>query len=389
MRILLVHNRYQVRGGEDVVADQEAALLRLSGFAVETLFIDNDGITGPLARIGAALGTVHNPFGVRKVARAIARFKPDVMHVHNFSPRFSPAVFAAARKRGVATVLTLHNFRTQCAGALLLREGRPCETCLTASPFHGAWHRCFRGSLAGSTALAAMIAWHRRRGTWTRDVDRFIALSDFALSRFALAGMPVEKFRVKPNFALDPGPPGAQERSGFLYVGRLSEEKGVHVLLEAARKTDAVIRVAGDGPLMERMVADAPPNLHLLGRKSREEVQALMAQAQALLLPSITYEGFPMTLAEAYAAGTPVIGSKLGSLGELIEDGVTGLHAPPGDAAALAQVLDAARLMPQALAQWGRNARRRYEAQFTPEASVAALRGIYEEALASRRAEPI
>lgn len=381
MRILLVHNRYQVRGGEDVVADQEAALLRATGFDVETLFLDNNGIGGPLSRISTALGTVHNPLGVWRVKRAIRAFQPDIMHVHNFFPRFSPGIFAAARKRGVKTVLTLHNFRTQCAGGLLLREGQACETCLTASPFYGALHRCYRGSFLGSATLASMIAFHRRRGTWQHDVDRFIALSDFALSRFALAGMPLDKFRVKPNFALDPGAPGDNPRSGFLYVGRLSEEKGVLVLLAAAKRTDQTIRVAGDGPLMERLIAEAPPNLVLLGRQDRPSVQKLMAEAQALLLPSITYEGFPMTLAECFAAGTPVIGSRTGSLAELIEDGTTGMQVRMGDDVALAQALEAASLMPETLQQWGRTARRRYEARFTPEASAAALTAIYEDAL--------
>ncbi len=193
-RILLVHNGYQVRGGEDVVVEQELQLLRDGGYEVETFFVHNDGISGLSGALATALTTAQNWRAARKMAEAVRRFRPDVVHAHNVFPQLSPAIFAAARKEGAATVLTLHNYRFTCAGGLLLREGKICETCVTGSPFWGALRRCYRGSFLGSFVVAEMIARHRRRGTWLRDVDRFITLSDFARSRMALAGFPLRKW---------------------------------------------------------------------------------------------------------------------------------------------------------------------------------------------------
>jgi glycosyltransferase involved in cell wall biosynthesis len=386
VRILVVHNRYQIGGGEDVAVDGEIEALTQAGVDVAACIVTNDAIRGFSAKLDAALGAARSPAGVRLVRDAIRETRPDVLHVHNFFPLISPAVHAAAHAEGVATVQTLHNFRTVCAGGLLMRDGRPCETCIGGSPWWGAWHACYRGSTAASLAVARMIDAHRRAGTWQGDIDRFVAMSEFARDRFVRAGFPADRIAVKPNSVDDPGEPRERERSGIVYAGRLSEEKGVRVLIEAARRTRARIVAIGEGPLAAELAAAAPGNVLFRGPLPRAAVRERIASAEALVVPSICYEGSPMVIAEAFAAATPVVASRIGALEGLVEDGRTGLHAAAGDAADLAEKLDrivadkaAARLM-------GRRGRALYEAAWSPRANVAALMRVYAEALAEFRA---
>ncbi|MES2987759.1 MAG: glycosyltransferase, partial [Pseudomonadota bacterium] len=310
-KVLVIHNRYQQAGGEDAVFANEVALLRSSGSETETLTADNDDIQGALAKAAAALRVIHNPAGRAAVAEAIARFRPDVVHVHNFFPKLSPAVFDACADSGVPVVWTLHNFRLACANGLLFRDGRPCEDCVGRAPISAVLHRCYRGSLAGSAAVAGMIGFHNMRGTWQRKVTRFIVLSDFARALVTRAGVPAERISVKPNFifdplsGIDPGPP---QRGGAVFVGRLSAEKGATVMIEAWRKLPNIpLTLLGDGPERAALEAAAPANVRFLGFQQRAEVMAAVQSAQAIVVPSTCYENFPLAVVEAMALGTPVI----------------------------------------------------------------------------------
>ena len=385
VRILVVHNRYQVRGGEDVAVDDEIAALRRAGIEVIARIVENDGIGGWPAKLRAALGTAHSASGVRLVKDAIRDTRPDILHAHNFFPLLSPAIHAAAQAEGVATVQTLHNFRTVCPGGLLMRDSRPCETCIGGSPYWGAWHACYRGSRAGSLAAAHMIDAHRRGGTWQNHVDRFVVLSAFALKRFERAGFPPEKMIVRPSSVDDPGPPEEGERAGIVYAGRLSDEKGVTVLIEAARRATFPLEIIGEGPLAAELAAAAPDHVRCRGPLPRDEVRRRIASAEAVVVPSLCYEGSPLVIAEAFAAATPVVAARIGALPDLVQEGRTGLLAPAGDADGLAAELmrigadrAAARLM-------GRRARAHYETEWSPPASLAALIRVYAEAIALSR----
>lgn len=385
-RVLIVHNRYQVRGGEDTVVEREAAALARAGCTVETLFFSNDDIQGPLDRLRAAVEAPHARRGIGRVVEAVRRFRPDVVHAHNTFPLVSPGIHAAVRAEGAATVQTLHNFRVACAGAILMRDSKPCETCVTGSAYSAVRHGCYRGSRIGTLAVARMIERHRRIGTWTRDVDAFVVLTPFARGRFAAAGLPLERIVVKPNGLPDPGPPSDAARDAILFAGRLSREKGIETLRGAAERLGRSIDVAGDGPLHGTLVG--APNLRLLGARPGAEVQARMARAAALVLPSICYEGLPMVVVEAFAAGTPVIASRLGALADLVEDGVTGLLATPGDPADLARAMDRILADPEAARRMGQAARAAYLRDWTEEATTASLLSIYRRALAARRPAP-
>jgi glycosyltransferase involved in cell wall biosynthesis len=384
MRVLIVHNRYQQAGGEDTVVANEHALLERHGWEPRLWSVSNDVIVGTWSKIMAAARTTYSVPAREGLARAIAEFTPAVVHVHNFFPLLSPSVYDACRAARVAVVQTLHNYRTICAGALLTRDGHPCEDCIGASPYQGALHGCYRGSRLGSLAVARMVDTHRRRGTWSHKVDRFIALSAFAKSKFVAAGFPADRIAVKPNFAHD-RPAVFAERAGALFVGRLSAEKGIGTLLRAWNGLDVPLRVVGDGPLRELVANATGPTVVALGWKTPTEVAAEMAQAAFLVLPSTWPENFPMVVVEAFCQGLPVIASRVEALEEIIGDGATGFLFSAGDSDDLAAKVRWAHQHPEEMQMMGTNARRVYEERYSPSVNIRQLAKIYQAAIEQSR----
>lgn len=379
-RVLIAHNSYQQRGGEDAVVEAEAELLRSRGHAVRLLVAHNDAIVGmPRSRLAAR--TLWSSQTVRDFRQALVEFRPDILHVHNTFPLISPSIYWAAARAGVPVVQTLHNFRLLCPQAMLLREGRICEDCVGRLPWRGVVRRCYRGSAAQSGVLAGMISLHRALGTWGSKVDRYIALNEFCRRKFIEGGLPAQRIVVKPNFVDFPAPEdGARE--GVLFVGRLAEEKGLSTLCAAARLApDVAVRVAGTGP--QAGLLQGIPSVTSLGALSAAEVREAMCGAQALVMPSLWYENFPRTLVEAFACALPVIASRIGALAELVEDGVTGLLFEPGNAADLAAKMKWAAAHPDALMRMGQEARRRYLREFSPEVNYRRLTEIYAQVLAA------
>jgi glycosyltransferase involved in cell wall biosynthesis len=381
MKLLLAHNHYRTPGGEDSVFNFEASLLERAGHQVERLVVSNQDIRSYGDMIQNARSLSWSAHGYALAEEAIKRFKPDVMHVHNYFAVLTPAIYDAAAAAKVPVVQTLHNFRITCANAMLLRDGAPCELCIAGTPYNAVRFRCYRNSYLGSFALARMISYHRRQKTWIK-VARFIALSEFSRSRFVAAGLPVEKIVVKPNSTVDFGVRGKSMGNAILFVGRLSKEKGVHTLVEAARLIGNPVRIVGDGPLRDELEATAPPNATFPGHLPHDEVRSEMTRARCLVIPSLCYENFPMTLAEAYAMGLPVIASRLGSLIELVDDEVTGLHFAPGDAAGLAGAIKRLVEDEAGAARMGQAARQRYVERYTPDHALRDLETIYRSVIA-------
>lgn len=388
MRIVIVHNEYINRGGEDVVLDNEAALLRENGHDVVVAKVSNRDIHGVGARIKTALYTASSPFGAEWMRKVLAENRPDVVHVHNFFPLLSPAIYRVCGENGVPVVQTLHNYRTICANAMLMRDAKPCELCVTGSPYHGVVHRCYRDSAIASLPLAHMIAKHRAADTWRRDVNRIITLTAFARSRFLAAGFPEDKVVVKPNFVADPGKPVPDRRAmkDVLFVGRLTMEKGIENLMRAWERLEVPLNVAGDGPMRGVVDASRSPYVTALGWKTSAEIAARMSEARFLVMPSEWYEGFPMTLVEAFSLGLPVLVSRLGSMAEVVEDGVTGIHVNPGDPAAWAAKVRWAYDHPDAMQAMGQRARVLYEERYTAERNYPMLMEIYAAAAGDRAA---
>jgi glycosyltransferase involved in cell wall biosynthesis len=379
MRILQIHNSYQIAGGEDMVVAGERNLL-VSRHEVLAYTVNNNAIKGALAKLDTALHTHYSRQQKEALSAYLTRHQPDVAHVHNFFPVLTPAVYDACREAGVPVVQTLHNYRTLCANALLMRDGRICERCVQGSPYWGAYHGCYRSSRLGSLVVAHSVAYHRRQATWQTKVDRFIALTEFARQKFVSAGFPADKICVKPNFAEEPLADGFKPlpRQPFaLFVGRLSAEKGLVTLLQAWQSVDFALKIVGEGELP----ATAPANVQFLGKQTKAQVYALMQQAQFLVMPSECYETFGLVLIEAFANALPVICSRLGGMAEIVEDNVTGLHFEAGNADDLAAKIHWALANPEAMARMGRAARAEYEAKYTPEINYRQLMAIYQAAI--------
>jgi glycosyltransferase involved in cell wall biosynthesis len=385
MNVLVVHNRYRETGGEDRVVELESALLARHGHTVVPYILDNATIDAmnPLALAGR---TVWNHEAYRAVRRLIRRECVDVVHVHNTVPLASPAVYYAANAEGVPVIQTLHNYRLLCSNALLVRDGKPCRTCVGAPvPAAAVAHACYRGSRAATSAVAGMLMLHRAAGTWQRQVDTYIATTGFARDLFVTGGLPADRLVVKPHF-VDPDPGAGRGGGGYaLYVGRLSREKGVETLLNAwARMGGRVpLRIVGDGPLASHVAEAAGeiPGVVWLGRRDRAAVQQLMADAAVLVLPSIAYETFGQVVIEAYAAGTPVIASSHGAVAELVDAGRTGVLVSPGDPDDLARRV-CATYSDGSLPSMRAAARARYERHFTAGTNYESLLAIYRPALA-------
>jgi glycosyltransferase involved in cell wall biosynthesis len=387
MRVLIIHNRYRSAqpSGENAVVEEETALLRDAGAAVEVLSVESDDIAGwPLAKRLTLPGrVVWSRAGAGTVRRAIAGFGPDVVHFHNTFPLLSPAALRAAHGVGVRVVQTLHNFRPLCPAATFLRDGRVCEDCLGKVPVPAVVHACYRSSRAATLPIAVKDTLHSAIGTWTSSVDTYITPSEFARSRYVKAGWPPERIVVKYNTAPDPGPPAPTYDGGFLCLSRLYPEKGVDVLLEAWGRAfpegGARLRIVGSGELDAdlRRRAGSLNGVEFTGQLPREEGLRILAEARGLVVPSRWYEVFPRIVAEAYALGIPVVASRLGSLAEIVRDGETGILVDPGDPGDLARALHRLASRPEEARQLGEQARQEYDRNLTPRATVDRLLEIY------------
>ena len=353
--VLFVHNRYQERGGEDSVFEAESALLEARGHRVERLLFDNRDLLSETSTTGSlllAVETIWSRPAREKLTGLADQFQPDVVHFHNTLPKVSPAAYGAAKKAGAAVVQTLHNFRMSCLSGLMYRRGSPCEDCHgQAVPWQGVVHGCYRGSRAQTGVVASMLTLHRLRGTYRRDVDLYLAPSEFLRQKAIQSGLEPDSVVLKPNF-LSPDP-GAKPEGGdyALFVGRLTETKGIRSLLKAYELRDSglpELRVAGDGELagLVQAAAGSDQRISFRGALSGDQVLSEMSGAMALVFPSVWYENFPMVIVEALACGLPVVASRLGALPELVDDGRNGALFAADDETDLGNTLAAMAAKP-------------------------------------------
>lgn len=387
MKVLLVHNEYR-QPGEEVVVEQERRLLEAAGHVVVPFRRSNwdvEDVSG-FEQLVLAKNIVWSSNARRDIAKVLDDEKPDVVHVHNTFMAISPSIYSACQQAGVPVVQTLHNYRLFCPAAFFFRDGKVCEECVEHSLLRGIRYGCYRDSKSATAGLAAMLKFHRIAGTWNRDIDTYVALTQFARTRFVEAGLPEEKVTVKPNFVADPGrrtEPGQYA----LFAGRLSPEKGVSIILQAWKqlKVRVPLRILGDGPLLEPLQREAQElglqGVVFTGRLDREQTMATVKGASFLIFPSRWYESFPMIIVESFASGTPVIGSRLGAIQEIVEDGRTGLHFTPGDPEALAERVEYAWTHPEKVRAMSAEAREVYETRYSAEKNYHLLMAIYERAL--------
>lgn len=384
MKILIAHNYYQQAGGEDHCVTAEVAMLQDRGHEVIRYSLHNDAVDS-MNRIQVGLRTIWSRAGHHDIQALIRAHRPDVVHFNNTFPLISPAAYYAARAERVPVVQTLHNFRLLCPNALFFRDGKVCEDCLgKAIPWPGVLHKCYRGSRAASATVAAMLTTHRALGTWRNAVDAYIALTEFGRRKFVEGGLPADKVVVKPNFVYpDPGV-GAGTGRYAVFVGRLSEEKGIDTLLTAWKSLGATIplKIVGNGPLAGAVAQAATPDsgIEWLGSRPPEEVYPLIGQATFLVLTSQCYENFPRVVIEAFAKGTPVIVSDLGAMAHVVDPGRTGMRFEPGNAADLAAKVRQLLAAPLDLERMRQAVRQEYETKYTASSNYDTLMAIYEQA---------
>ena len=384
LRVLMVHNRYRSRGGEDVSTEAEVALLHAYGHSVRLITKDNQDISSRNS-MGLAVDTVWSRRSKREVSDVLGEGRFDVVHVQNFLPQFSPSIYYAARDAGVPVVQTLRNYRLLCPKGTLHRSGKICEQCLGRSvAWPGVRYACYRDSRTATSAIATMTAVHKAIGTWANCVTLYVTLTQFAREKLIQGGLPAERIVVKPNFVF-PDPGFEEKKDGFaIYVGRLSEEKGIATLLRAWRGIQLPLKIVGEGPLQSDVedAAGSLPQVEYLGQRPLAETYELMGRASLLVFPSECYETFGRVVAEAFSRGTPVVASSLGAGGELIEPGENGLHFTPGDTEDLARKVEWLVRRPRERREMGRKARLSFENKYSAAPNYAALIKIYERAIA-------
>jgi glycosyltransferase involved in cell wall biosynthesis len=391
MKILVVYNSYQRPNGEDVVFSQERQILEGGGHEVVTFCRSNFEISSysALKQVVLLKRAVWATDTKQEIASVLQQEKPDIVHVHNTFMMISPSIYSACREAGVPAVQTLHNYRLLCPASTFLKHGKICEECVEHSLWRSVAYGCYRDSRAATATAALTVGVHRQIGTWNKLVDGYIALTEFGRQKFIVGGLPAEKIAVKPNFVHpDPGTrqgPG----EGALFVGRLSEEKGVGTLLSAWRRLRGSIPldIVGDGPLRPALEAetqrDMLKSVQFRGWMPRDQSLATMKLARFLIFPSEWYEGFGMTIIEAFACGVPVICSRLGAAEELVADGRTGLHFTPGDAEDLAQKVEWAWSHPEEMEEMGRAARAEFELKYSADRNYQMLLDIYRRVIAA------
>jgi glycosyltransferase involved in cell wall biosynthesis len=384
-RVAMFHNEYAEPGGEDLSAMVDASLLRQRGVEVQEYHATNRVLVGgSRADLARTVWRSHfNREVYDSVRQFCRRYRPQVGHVQNFWFALSPAVHAACHDEGVATVQTLRNYRLLCVNGFLMRNGGPCEDCVGRAPWRGILHACYRESRVASAFVARMIQYNRWRGTWNNDVDVFVALTPFARGRFIAGGLPADRIALKPNTVADPGPvqlPG----TGAIFVGRLSPEKGIDLLLAAWESVpDVHLTIAGDGPLRNDVERAAARSGHItfLGQQSPPECLDAIRRSAMLVMASRWYEGFPRVIVEAYALGRPVVAPRLGSMADLVRAGVTGLLFEPGSAVDLASCVKKLAGQPAMSIAMSRGARAEYESEYAPATNADQLVNIYRAAL--------
>ena len=380
MKILLVHNSYQQPGGEEVVFEQERELLERAGHQLFFYRHSNHETANysRLKHIQLIKDIVWKEQTKLEVARLLRQHKPELVHVHNTFMMISPSIYDACQDASVPVVQTLHNYRLLCPAAAFFRNGHTCEECLDHSLWRGVRHGCYRDSRAATATVALMLAVSRLRRTWVDKITRYITLTNFARQKFILGGFPAGRVDIKPNFVYPD--PGTNRGTGkhAVFVGRLSQEKGVPTLLEAWQRLRPAppLEVIGDGPLRAGLETQTKErglsSVTFRGHVVRNQTLALLKKAAFLVLPSDCYENFP--------CGVPVICSRLGAMEEIVADGRTGLHSTSGDPEDLAHKIDWAMSHPRQMAEMGREARREYETKYTAERNYSLLMEIYQRA---------
>ena len=334
--ILIVHNYYQIPGGEDTVVANEKKMLEDHGHKVIFYTRSNNELKnmGLFKKLLLPLTTIYNPRTARDIKRIINEEKIDIVHVHNTLTLISPAVYYAALRMKKPVVQTIHNFRLLCPGATFYRDGHICEDCVSKGLGCALKHKCYRGSFLQTLLCVVSTRIHRWTGIYGK--INYICLTEFNKEKLLqLKGIQEERVFVKPNFVDRKAEIKVERKDQFVFAGRLDKLKGIDLLLTAWKEmgeSAPKLVVCGTGPMEDwckAYVRENNLNVEMRGYLPNEETLEIIGESRALILPTQWYEGFPMTIVEAFSVGTPVICSNLGNCGCVVEEGVTGYKFAP------------------------------------------------------------
>jgi len=391
MKILLVHNYYRQPGGEDVMFAAEATMLREHGHDVHQFEAYNADLEEK-STAQVAITTLWSHGYANKLREALVEIQPDIVHFHNTFMAISPAAYYACQDLSIPVVQTLHNYRLVCPAATFFRDEAICTDCSGKwLPYPGIVHSCYNDSRFQTMGVSAMLTLHRALQTWSRKVDTYITLSEFGRQLFVDGGLPAHKVVVKSNFLSHPPEFSTSDERFMLFMGRLTVEKGLRVLVEAWRNLPNIpLKIAGDGPLYDELAAYLERNqmthVELLGHQPRAQALRLLQKATALVFPSQWYETFGLVVIEAYACGKPVIAAKLGTVLETVRDGETGLHFEATNRQDLADKAQQLWIQPGLAQRLGRQARSVFETHYTSDANYRKLVAIYQQTIANKTA---
>jgi glycosyltransferase involved in cell wall biosynthesis len=398
MRILLINKFLFIKGGAEKHFFQLKQLLEEHGHDVALFGMEdsrNLPFTNPHALIShvdfehvrfdwqglRTAARLFYSFEARRKLRALIReFKPDIAHVHNIYHQISPSVLSELRRANVPVVYTVHDFHLLSPNYNLFANGTVDECVKPNHIWRVVRHRCVKHSFAASLLAAAAMAFHRAVNIVEKNVDVFIAPSNFLAGLLNAWGFQAQRVEVIPNFAASHAAPSSGGDS-FLYIGRLSAEKGVATLVKAAAGLPAPVVIYANGAeeqSLKTLAAEVgATNVTFTPYEGEEKLQQLLLQARALIMPTVSYENSPIAVIEAMAAGVPVVASNLGGLPELVRDKETGRLFPAGDHEALSKILRELWESPEIARQLGQGARQ-FAERLTPEQYYRTLMSTYD-----------
>lgn len=383
MKLLQVYNDYRSFGGEAGVVQMIAELVERSGGSAQLWTRSSKEIDRSLVgKVRAFASGIYNFSAARQFRRMLSADRPDLVHVHNLYPLFSPSVLVAARRMGLPVVMTSHNYLLTCPIVNHLHQGRVCEKCFGGREYHCVRQNC-RDNRLESLAYALRSFTARKFNLFRDYITIHIVLSEFARQRLIRSGFDARRIVVLPNMVkLGPEPDNRVPGAYVAFSGRMMPEKGVDVLLAAAaRLPDVPFRLAGDGPILNELKAAAPPNVHFVGRLAGPEMPAFYRGARLLAIPSKWFEGCPLVVSEAMSHALPIVASRIGGLPEFVDEGGTGRLFEPGDDAELAEHIRALWNSPELCAAMGRAGREKAEREYSRQVYFDRLMAIYEQAI--------
>jgi len=387
LTIAIVHNAYGKVSGEEIVIDNLAALLVTRGLNVQRFSISSAEIEDKrLGKILAFFSGIHNPFSRKAFGQFLRETRPDVVHIHNLYPLISPSILPECTAQGIPVVMTVHNFRLVCPNGLLLSHGEVCHRCLGGREYWCILRNCEK-NIFKSTGYALRTVAARIMRRYYNHVNHFICLTSFQRDILVKEGLPRDRVSVlaNPVEIKVTESSAAMEKNSVLFVGRVSREKGIRSLFEAARVcSDIPFLVAGNFEAMPEARELAPANVTLLGAVPSQELDALYEKARVFVLPSVWYEGFPTVLLEAMSHGLPMVCSRIGGLPEIVDDGITGLLYEPGNVDELADRIRALWQNPALCQKLGEAGLRKVREDYAADRLLDRLLEIYENLIGSR-----